>query len=217
MFLGHYGVAFAAKRVVPSTCLGWLLAATAALDLIWPLFLLLGLEHVRIAPGDTTVTPLDFYDYPLTHSLVAALGSSVLVAAVYYGVRRDRRGGVVIGALVLSHWVLDAIAHRPDLPLYPGGPLIGLGLWNSLPATLAVEALVFGAGILAYSRATIPRDRIGKYALWSFVAFFSLIYVGNVFGPPPPNVKAIGWLGLAQWLIVPWGWWMDAHRTTARN
>src|SRR6266852_4672010 len=108
MFLGHYGLAFAAKKVAPRTCLGWLLAATATLDLLWPVFLLLGLEHVRIVPGLMRMSPLDLYDYPITHSLVGALGWSVLVGGIYFALRRDRTGALVIGALVMSHWVLDA-------------------------------------------------------------------------------------------------------------
>ena len=214
MFLGHYGVAFAAKRIAPRACLGWLLAATATLDLVWPIFLLLGVEHVRIAPGITLMTPLDFYDYPITHSLLGALGWSVLVGGLYFGVNRDRVGAVVIAALVTSHWVLDAIVHRPDLPLYPGGEArFGLGLWNSLPATLVVETVFFVGGLWIYLLTTRATDRAGSYALWSFVALFSVIFVASTFGPPPPSVAAIAWMGFAQWLIVPWGWWIDAHRT----
>jgi hypothetical protein len=217
MFLGHYGVALAAKRVAPRTCLGWLVAGAVALDLIWPLFLLLGIEHVRIAPGDTVVTPLDFYDYPLTHSLAMVLGWSVLIGGLYYGINRDRKGGLVVGVLVLSHWALDLFMHRPDLPLYPGGPLLGLGLWNSLPITVVVEYGLLAAGVWLYATATVSRDRTGRYVLWAMVTLLAAIYAGNLLGPPPPNARAIGWVGLAQWLFVLMAWWGDAHREVRRT
>jgi hypothetical protein len=212
MFLGHYGVAFAAKKLAPRTCLGWFLAATAAIDLLWPVFLLLGLEHVRIAPGITVLTPLDFYDYPITHSLVGAIGWSIVFAALYFAFNRDQRGALVVGVLVTSHWVLDAVVHRPDLPLYPGGPLIGFGLWNSLPGTLIVEGVLWIGGVWVYLETTKAKSVAGHYALWSFIIFFSSIYVATAFGPPPPNVQTIAVMGLAQFLIIPWGWWIDAKR-----
>lgn len=217
MVLGHFGVAFAAKRVAPRVSLGWLLGASVALDLLWPILLILGAEHVRIAPGDTLVTPLDFYDYPITHSLLAVVAWSLLVGGVYFAVSRQRVGALAVGLLVASHWFLDAIVHRPDLPLYPGSEeLIGLGLWNSYAATILVEAVLFFGGLIVYTRTTTPADRAGRYALWSFVIFFVLVYAGNLVGPPPPTPQAIGWVGLAQWLIVPWGWWIDAHRAVRR-
>ena len=116
MFLGHHAAAFAAKPLAPRVSLGTLIAAALLVDLLWPILLILGLEHVRIAPGITAVTPLDFYDYPITHSLVAVLGWSIAMALLV------RKHPLVVGATVFSHWVLDFITHRPDLPLWPGGP-----------------------------------------------------------------------------------------------
>src|SRR3989339_132004 len=121
MFIGHYAVALAAKKGAPKVSLGTLFIAAQLVDLLWPLFLLLGLEHVRIDPGNTAFTPLDFYDYPITHSLVGAVGWSMLLGGVYYGFRRERKSAVVIGLVVFSHWILDLITHRPDLPLGLGG------------------------------------------------------------------------------------------------
>ena len=212
MFAGHHAVAFAAKPFAPRVSLGTLFAAALFLDLVWPVLLLLGVEHVRIAPGITAFTPLDFYDYPVTHSLAAVAGWSVAFAIAYWIVRRSARGAVVTGLLVASHWFIDLIAHRPDLPLWPGGPKFGLGLWNSIPATIVVEAGLFIAGLAIYLRATRAHDRTGSIALWALVAFIAVIYVANVLSPPPPSAIAIGWAGLAQWLFVPWGWWIDRHR-----
>jgi hypothetical protein len=212
VFIGHHATSFAAKRLAPNISLGTLFAATMLLDLIWPLLLLTGVEHVRIDPGNTAFTPLDFYDYPITHSLLAVVGWSTVAAIVYRLARRPWRDAVVVGALVSSHWVLDFVAHRPDLPLWPGGPRVGLGLWSSVPATIVVEVVLFIAGLWMYTRATIATDRIGSIALWALVVFVGAIYVVNITSPPPPNARMIGYGGLAAWLFVPWGWWLDRHR-----
>src|SRR5712675_872812 len=140
MFIGHEAVALAAKRIVPRTSLGTLVMAVGWLDLVWPIFQLLGIEHVRIDPGNTAFTPLNFADYPYTHSLLFAAIWAVIFGLVYYRIRRDSRAAFILGVAVLSHWVLDAVVHRPDLLLVPGGDTrIGLVLWNSIPATLTVE------------------------------------------------------------------------------
>jgi hypothetical protein len=147
MFIGHYAVALGAKRVSPKVSLGTLLLASQFIDLLWPIFLLLGLEHVRIDPGNTVFTPLDFYDYPISHSLLAVLGWAAGFGVVYYAVRRSGRNALILGALVLSHWVLDFISHRPDLPLIPGMETrVGLGLWNSFAASVMVETALFAVG-----------------------------------------------------------------------
>lgn len=212
MFLGHHAAGLAAKRLAPQVSLGTLFAAAMALDLVWPLLLLAGIEHVRIDPGNTAFTPLDFYHYPVTHSLAAVVGWAVAAAALYWIVRRSVRGAAIVGAAVMSHWVLDFVTHRPDLPLWPGGPMVGLGLWSSVPATIVVELLLFAAGLALYVRTTRARDRTGSIALWALVIFSAAIYVANITSPPPPNAEAIGYVGLAAWLFVPWGWWIDRHR-----
>jgi hypothetical protein len=214
MFIGHFGLGFGAKRIVPAVSLGTLFLAAQFADLLWPTFLLLGWEHVVIRPGDTAVTPLAFVDYPWSHSLVA-LVRWALAFGLFYSLARPRRtvATVTLGVAVVSHWVLDAIVHRPDLPLtLHGRDRIGLGLWNSLPATLAVELLLFGIGIALYVRSTIPVDRTGTVALASLVVFLLVIYFANLFGPPPPSITAVAWTTQAMWLLVFWGYWIDRHR-----
>ncbi len=142
MFVGHLAVALAAKRVEPRAPLGTLVGAAFAFDLIWPVLLLAGIEMVRIDPGNTAFTPLAFDDYPWSHSLSMAFVWAVAVGRVAAAVLRHARAGLIIGLTVLSHWVLDFFMHRPDLPLWPGGPEVGLGLWNSIPLTLLVEGLL---------------------------------------------------------------------------
>jgi hypothetical protein len=216
MFIGHFGVGFAAKRVAPQVSLGWLFVAAQFLDLLWPSLLLLGVERVRIAPGETAVAPLAFEHYPVSHGLLAAVAWALLVGLVYLGLRRDRGGAAVLALLVLSHWGLDAIVHKPDLPLYPGNStLVGMGLWQSLAATLAVEGAVFAAGVWIYQRTTRATDARGGWGLWTLVAFLLIIQAANLAGPPPPSTAAIAWVGQAQWLLVLWAFWVDRHRVAA--
>jgi len=215
MFLGHFGVALAGKRVAPRASLGTLVLAAQLADGLWPIFVLLGLEHVNIVPGITRVSPLDFTRYPYSHSLLADIGWAALFAVVYGTWRRDWRTAWWLAALVLSHWVLDALSHRPDVPLWPGAPKVGAGLWNSLPATLAVEFALFALGLWLYLRATRARDRLSAWLLGAFVAVLAGLYLASVFGPPPPDARTLALSGLAGWLFVPWAWWIDRHRATA--
>ena len=212
MFLGHFGVAFAAKKATPKTSLGTLVFAAQFADLLWPILLLAGIEHVRIAPGLLAASPFDFTSYPISHSLVAQLGWGALVGLIYFAVKRDVRSAVLVGALVPTHWVLDFVAHRPDMPIYPGGPQFGLGMWESIPLTISVEYLLFAAGIALYIGATHAKDAVGKWAFWSLVALLGVLYLGSLFGPPPPNPQALAWSAMAIWLIVPWAAWADRHR-----
>jgi len=213
MFVGHFGIGLAAKRFAPRTSLGWLIAAPLLLDLLWPIFLLLGWESVRIDTDATVVTPFDFESYPISHSLVAAAGWAVLAGSVYWLIRGYVSGVVVIAAGVLSHWVLDLVVHRPDLPLFPGGPKFGLGLWNSVPATLAAEALFFGVGIWIYARSTAATSRGGRFGWWAFVVFLVFAYASNFLGPPPTSVEEVAFVTLALWLMPIWAWSFDRRRT----
>lgn len=213
MFIGHFGFGFGAKALAPKVSLGTLFLAAQFVDLLWPTLLLSGAERVRIEPGATAVTPLLFEHYPISHSLLAVLGWSLLVGFAYLLLRRDRLGAVVLGALVISHWALDAIVHRPDLPLFPGSAtVIGLNGWSSLPITLALEVPLFALGAWLYSRATTPKDASGRWGFASLVLFLAIVYVGNLFGAPPPSAEAIAWVGQSQWLLVLWAYWVDNHR-----
>jgi hypothetical protein len=215
MFIGHFGVAMAAKRVAPAASLGTLVMAAQLADLLWPIFVLLDLERVRIDPGITRVTPLDFAYYPFTHSLATDLGWAAIFAGVYGIVRKDWRTAAWLGALVISHWVLDLVVHRPDLPLWPGGPKVGLGVWNSLPITLLLEFALFVGGAYLYLVATRTRDRLGTVLFGAFGLTLAVLYVAGVFGPPPPSVQALAMTALAGWLFVVWGYWIDRHRVPA--
>jgi membrane-bound metal-dependent hydrolase YbcI (DUF457 family) len=214
VFIGHFAVAFAAKKAAPAVSLGTLFVACELVDLIWPVMLLLGLETVRIAPGTTAFTPLDFVSYPWTHSLAMCAAWALGLGLMYFFFRNDARGAVVVGVVVLSHWFLDALSHRPDLLLVPGGETrVGAGLWNSIPATLAVEGAMFALGLAVYLRSTRARDRAGAIGLWLLLVVLLASYFGAAFGPLPPSVEAIAGAGIAGGVLTAaWGYWLERHR-----
>ena len=214
MFVGHLALGFGAKRWVPAVGLGWLVAAVIGVDLLWPIFLLAGVERLRIVEGATAVNPFVFEHYPWTHSLLMGLAWGVLLGVIARG--RGIRAGdaVVVGALVVSHWLLDAVTHVPDLPLWPGiSPRVGLGLWNSLVGTFAIEGAMWVAGIAVYLNARPVRGRRAAVAFWSFVGLATVIWAAGPWSPPPPSVQAVAWLGLVTWLLVPWAAAADRRRS----
>ncbi len=213
MFIGHFAAGLALKRLAPETNLGWFIAAVCFLDLIWPFFLLAGLESVQIDPGNTAFTPLNFVSYPYSHSLLMAVIWSLVVGGVYFLAKRYRSGAIAIGIGVISHWFLDAIVHRPDLPLYPGGAgKVGLGVWNSIPATLILESLMFLAGVWIYIKTTRAKDRVGSFAFWTFVLILLFSYVANVLSPPPSSAELLPYFAPLVWIYVALGAWGDKHR-----
>jgi membrane-bound metal-dependent hydrolase YbcI (DUF457 family) len=219
MFIGHFGLGFGAKKAAPAVSLGTLFAACQFADLLWPSLVLLGYERVDVQPGATKMTPLDFVSYPYSHSLLALCVWGAAFGAAYVAIRRTRiSAAVTLALLVVSHWLLDYVVHRPDLPLTLHGPArYGLGLWFSIPGTLAVELSIFAAGIALYLRETDARDRVGSIGLWSLVAFLLVAYVASTFGPPPPTAAAVAWSAQAMWLLVAWAYWVDGHRIPHRN
>jgi hypothetical protein len=212
MFAGHLAVALAAKPIARRAPLGALVAATFGLDLIWPPLLLFGIERVRIVPGHTAFTPLAFDYYPWSHSLSMALIWAIASGRLAAMVLRSARAGLAIGLVVASHWVLDFVTHAPDLPLWPGGPRYGLGLWNSVGATLVIEGALFAAAIVVYLRATTPRDPRGRWAFWTLIAVIAAIWMSGPWSPPPPSVTVIAAVGLAMWIFPVWAAWIERHR-----
>jgi hypothetical protein len=200
MFLGHFAAGMAAARVEPRLRLGTALLAAQIPDALWPYLLLAGVEQVAIVPGDTVVTPLRFVSYPWSHSLVMVITWGLLAAAFHRARGAGGPAAGLVAALAVSHWVLDAASHRADMPLLPGGgPRFGLGLWNSLALTLVVESALFAAGLWVYAR-----GRRLPPGFWALSAVLALVYLANLFGPPPPSVTAIALSGV---LAMPLVWW----------
>src|SRR5208337_474894 len=217
MFIGHFAVGFAAKRFAPRSSDAVLLAAPQFADILWPVFLLLGWEQVRIDPGNTRFTPFDFVSCPWSHSLLMLCVWALAFGGVYYAITRYRAGAIAIWIGVVSHWVLDWVTHRADMPLVPGGARYGLGLWNSIAGTMIVEILMFAAGVWMYMSATRPKDRIGRWAFIAYVALLLVIYVADAFGSPPDSRAQVAWAAVAAPVILlPWAWWFDRHRVGVR-
>lgn len=213
MFIGHFGAGLTAKKFSKSASLGTYFMAAQWIDLIWPILLLLGIEKVVVKPGVSAVTPLDFTYYPFTHSLVGVLVWGILFGLVYFFIKKDKKTSIVMGILVISHWFLDLLVHIPDLPILPGeGIKVGLGLWNSFAATIILEGLIFGLGVYFYYKVTKTKNKTGTYSLIGLIMFLILIYISNLFSPPPDSVEVIGIVGNAQWLIILWGYWIDKNR-----
>ena len=213
MFLGHYAVGLASKKFAPRTSLGALIAAPILLDLLWPIFLLTGLESVSIETASNPFLRLHFDSYPISHGLVAVIAWATLFASIYFGLVRYLAGAIVIWIGVVSHWLLDYIVHRPDLPLSAtSNRLLGLGLWNYRWQAIAVELLLLMLGVWVYVRETRAKDKIGSYGFAAFVVLLVAAYAGVAFGPPPSSVKKLAIVTLVSWLLIPWAWWFDCHR-----
>ena len=208
MFLGHYGVAFALKRAEPKLSLGTLFVAVQLADLLWGIFLLLGWEHARIVPGYTPMTPIEFLDYPISHSLVAAFVWGIVAAALYYSwptrdTTRHWQAAAIVGVAVFSHYPLDVLVHVSDLPIAGNdSPKLGLGLWNNPTATIIAELLVFGIGLALYVTLRSHRHpvRMGRLAVVAIALLGT--YFASTYGPPPPNMTTIAVSGIVFFLVV---------------
>jgi len=220
MLVGHYGAAFAGKRVALRVSLGTLVLATLFPDLLSWILVVTGVEHFAIRPGITTTNPLDLYDYPISHSLATDAIWAILLAAAYYLLRRYWRGSVLIFLVVLSHWFLDLIAHRADMPLAPGiHKYFGFGLYNSRPGMIAVEGLIWLVGIALYLRATRSRKRLGLFVFWIGVALLTWVWVGSLKGLPPPGTIIQAGISslIFMTITVAWAYWVDHLRVATAS
>lgn len=207
MFIGHYALAFGAKKIDKLPSLAIMFVAVQFLDLLWPILVIAGIETFEIEPGNTALTPLNFTSYPYSHSLLMSVVWALIFACLYYAFTKNKKGSVLLGSLVLSHWILDFITHKPDLQLSPFSDIkVGLGLWNSPVIEVVLETGLFLFGGYLYLK-TIKPER--KIAFWSLIGFFLLIHFMNILGPPPPSINAVAWSANLMWLFVIWAWWIE--------
>ncbi|TLV03037.1 hypothetical protein [Dyadobacter luticola] len=216
MFLGHYGLAFGAKKVAPRVSLLTLFVAVEFVDILWPFLLLFNVEQVEIHSGASGITPFEFVHYPYTHSLLMGIVWGALLGFAYWLLNKDVRGSIVVGLAVLSHWFLDLIVHVPDLPLtFSDSPKFGLGLWHSMPLTLLVESILFFGGIFIYVKNTKATSSKGTWALWLLVIFFVAGNLYNMFGPPPQDSipALVGSFAVLQGIVLGLAHLVDSNRT----
>jgi hypothetical protein len=212
--VGHFAVGFLAKRVEARLSLGTLVLAALLADFLWCGLMLAGVEHVRFKAGTGAANYAEAYDIALSHSLLTDAVWAALFAAGYFWRRRERRGAWVLFFAVLSHWPLDVLAHRPDMPLAPGVErYLGLGLWTNVPATVVVEGGFWLLALVLYARSTRPKKRLGVYAFWAVAALLTLIWYNNIAGPPPPDPRTAPLFSLVYFsLVVAWAYWMNRLR-----
>ncbi|MGP0072761.1 MAG: hypothetical protein ACLPWF_12615 [Bryobacteraceae bacterium] len=215
MLVGHFAVGFAAKRMAPALSLGTTVFAAVLADVLAFTLVAVGIEHFRIA---TDVKRNRFIGENLvwSHSLLMDVLWGALLAAGYYLWRRHARAAWILFAAVVSHWVLDVISHRPDMRLGPGIPgAFGLGLWNSLPATLMVEGGMWLLAIILYILATRARNRAGIYAFWIGTAVLTLAWLQNITVPLSSGGSAVATaLGSLIFfaLAIAWAYWVNQAR-----
>lgn len=213
MFIGHFAVGFAAKKFNSKPSLGTYFLAAQLLDLLWPTFLLLGIEQAEISHDAANPIPLSFTHYPISHSLLTVIVWGVLFALIYSLTKKNYKASVLLGLCVVSHWLLDLVVHIPDLPLYPGNSiLVGLGLWKFKLVELLVELALFTVSIAFYLKSTTAKNKTGVYATWSLIIFLIVIQLMNTYGAAPPDMKAVAWAGHLQWLFIIWAYWSDRNR-----
>lgn len=218
MFIGHYGPGLAIRAVRPEIPLWLLFVAAQLVDIAWAVLVFAGVEKLRIVPGITAANPLDLYYMPYTHGLVAALLWSLAMAIVCRRLFRWPRWSIAawVGATVLSHWVLDWLVHRPDLPLYGDTAKVGLGLWNYVGLSLALEVASLAAGVWFYVRRTRPRTKVGRYGPAALVLLMVAIQVSSLLGPYPPSATVVAASGIAMYaLFASLAGWIDRHRDHA--
>ena len=212
MGVGHLGASLALRARCPRLPLFYLLRAGVLVDVLWGIAVLFGLERARIDLARGGAVPLVLESVPYTHSLVACVAWGVLAGALWWGFRRDTRGGLVLAALVVSHWMLDVVSHVADVPLLPGGPLLGLGLWRLRALSLVVELAMLGAGLALYALGSRARDRIGSIGIAIFAVLLPLLGAGAFLGPPPASVTPLAAGNVALVALLGLLGWVDEHR-----
>jgi len=215
VFVGHYGPSFAAKALKKSIPLWVLFIAVQLLDVLWGTFVYLGIEKVRIVPGITATNPLDLYYMPYTHSLIGSILWAIAASVVYYVFRKvdGLAAAVLVGAAVFSHWMLDFLVHRPDLPLYDNTFKVGLGLWNYPALAFVLEVVVLFGGMYLYLKATQSVTRGGRYGMVIFGFVMSGFQALVFFGPPPSSDRSAAVIALASYFgFAAIAHWLDRKR-----
>jgi hypothetical protein len=210
MFVGHYGVSFAARRLAAQVPLWVWFIAVQWMDVVWSVLVLLDIEKLRIVPGFTQANALDLYYMPYTHGLPGSIVLSLVLGAIValFIPTNRARTLLLVAAASFSHWVLDLLVHVPDLPLYDNSAKLGLGLWRHVILSFPLELMLLGFGAWFYSRAMIFKSARGRYAFWGFVGLLVIVQVYANFGPPPssPQIMAVMALGLYVGTALLAGW-----------
>jgi len=207
VFAGHVGAALIVKRAAPAVGLGKLVAGALLLDSLLGVFVLAGIESVQV-PEDFATFHFLRFDFPVSHGLLAAISWSLMALAIV----RKKWGieaGNAVGLAVFSHWPLDAIVHEPELPLALGSPAVGLSLWHFLPLSIALEAAIVAAGLVAYW----PLARSRRMGVAIAACVIVALTATQLFATQPPSlrVETISRIMMTPLLGALFGW-LDQER-----
>jgi hypothetical protein len=215
MHVGHFAAGFIGKRIETEVSLGTLVLASVLADLLSGLFVYVDLEQVNITTGRGAANYFEPVNIAFSHSLLMLVLWGALFAGAYYVWRRNLRGAIILFCLVVAHWFLDVIAHKPIMPLAPGSNArVGLGLWTNIPATLIVEGGLWVLAIVLYLRGTKAKNRLAFFVFWPVVLLLTLLAWNNIAGPPPPNHGRVEFLFSFFYfsLVVAWAYWINRLR-----
>jgi hypothetical protein len=214
MLLGHIAIGLGSKKYAPRISLGTLVLASGFADILWLLLSMLGIEHFRIVRGYTLMSSYDMYDTPFSHGLLANLVLAILFGGIYFLFNKDRRASMVLCLVVLSHWILDFITHRPDMVLISNSwPRVGLELWSSYWGTICVEIGLFIIGMTLYIKTTNARRRQAWLPLILLILYSSTLFIGSFFAAPPENIFTLCVSSLIIFLIfIVLAYWTDMLR-----
>lgn len=203
MFIGHYGVSFAAKAVSKTVPIWILFLAVQFVDVIWAILVLLDIEKLRIVPGITATNPLDLYYMPYTHGLITTLIWGLAAGIGYYCIRSREpwKTAAIVALAVISHWLLDLLVHRPDLPLYGDVHKVGLGLWNYPAIAFTLEVILLFAGLVLYLRATPSLSRGRRQGFVVSAGVMVLVQSVVFFGAPPASDDATAISALVSYAL----------------
>ncbi|AOP33226.1 hypothetical protein A0128_04800 [Leptospira tipperaryensis] len=221
MFIGHYSVALVLKKTVPKTPFWSLLVGVQFVDFLFMVFIMLGIEHMRLVPGFTASNPFDLYYMPYTHSLVAGVLWALFTFLGFYFYLKSEIGSyrwkvaLAVALSVLSHFILDLPVHTPDLPIFSdSGPKLGFGLWNNLWLTVGIEAALTVLSFVYYFSGSKNGEGFsGKWGMQILAGSFLLLIFINPFAPVPDNIYAFAIQALVLYTLIAYlGHRLDAKR-----
>jgi membrane-bound metal-dependent hydrolase YbcI (DUF457 family) len=217
MFIGHYAVSFAAKRLAPEISMGILVFAANFPDIIWSIAIILGIENAHIASDSSVFTPVGLNYYAISHSFVVSIVLSVLFANLYWWKKKDVTGALVIGGAGFSHWLLDFVTAPSTLPLFPGSSMnLGLGLLSSMTSRLLVEELLLVIGVLLYLSITKLKKKIKLYGFATFVLLISATYIVSNMKQIEFGERLLGEFVVFTLVLPVWAQWFDENSETER-
>jgi hypothetical protein len=207
MFIGHWAPAMVAATHKQAPSLPILFIAAQLVDWAFFLFLMFGVEAMRVTPGISVMNPMDLHHMPYTHSLLGAAAWAAGFAVLIFATGRNRAAAIIAALVVLSHWFLDLLVHVPDLTIAGSPPKLGLGLWNHPAIEMPLELILTFGALWMYACTAKPKT----VPLLTLAVVMLALQAFNWFGPVEPEVTlgtsllalfAYGMVTLAAWWVA---------------